>query len=260
MDSTRVIGLEGKVALVTGATSGIGEASASQMAKLGTRVMLSGRDVERGRRIAGEITSSGGVASFIAGDIRESGFCQHLVDTTCQRFGRLDVLVNSAGISRSGSALETTDQQWHDTIAVNLTALFFLSRAALRVMREHGGGSIVNVASDWGLVGGRNAASYCASKGGVVLLTKAMALDHAKDNIRINAVCPGDTDTAMMNESFRQRGLNYEEGKAISAAGIPMGRMATAVEIANVISFLASDSSSFITGVALPVDGGNTTT
>jgi meso-butanediol dehydrogenase / (S,S)-butanediol dehydrogenase / diacetyl reductase len=258
MKFTNIVGLERKVALVTGATSGIGEASASHMAKLGAMLMLSGRDVERGRRVTEEITSSGGNASFIAGDVRDPGFCQHLVDTTCQRFGTLDVLVNSAGISRGGSALETTDQQWHDTIAVNLTALFFLSRAALSVMKGQGGGSIVNVASDWGLVGGRNAAAYCASKGAVVLLTKAMALDHAKDNIRINAICPGDTDTAMMMESFRRRGLTYEEGKAGSAAGIPMGRMATAVEIAHVISFLASDSSSFITGVALPVDGGNT--
>jgi len=125
-------------------------------------------------------------------------------------------------------------------------------------MKAQGGGSIVNVASDWGLVGGRNAAAYCASKGAVVLLTKAMALDHADDNIRINAICPGDTDTPMMLEAYRQKGLSYENGKAASAAGIPMGRMANAAEIANVISFLASKGSSFITGTALPVDGGHT--
>jgi meso-butanediol dehydrogenase / (S,S)-butanediol dehydrogenase / diacetyl reductase len=258
MEFANIVGFGRKVALVTGATSGIGEASAGHLAKLGARLMLSGRDVERGRRVTEQITSSGGNASFIAGDVRDPGFCQHLVDATRQRFGTLDVLVNSAGISHGGSALETTDEQWHDTIAVNLTALFFLSRAALSVMKGQGGGSIVNVASDWGLVGARNAAAYCASKGAVVLLTKAMALDHAQDNIRINAICPGDTDTAMMTESFRRRGLTYAEGKVESAAGIPLGRMATAVEIAQVICFLASDSSSFITGVALPVDGGNT--
>jgi 2,3-dihydro-2,3-dihydroxybenzoate dehydrogenase len=258
MDSADIVGLEGKVALVTGATSGIGQACAKQMARLRARLMLTGRDIERGRSLTEEIKASGGEASFVAGDIRSPDFCQQLVDTTCRRFGRLDVLVNSAGISHGGSALQTTDEQWHDTIAVNVTALFFLSRAALRVMKAQGGGSIVNIASDWGLVGGRNAAAYCASKGAVVLLTKAMALDHADDNIRINAICPGDTDTPMMVEAYRQKGLSYEKGKAASAAGIPMGRMANAVEIANVISFLASEGSSFITGAALPVDGGHT--
>ena len=258
MEAANIVELKEKVALVTGATSGIGLACAKQMAGLGARLVLTGRDMERGRSLTEEINASGGEASFVAGDIRDPDFCQRLVDTTCRRFGRLDVLVNSAGISLGGSALQTTDQQWYDTIAVNVTALFFLSRAALRVMKAQGGGSIVNVASDWGLVGGRDAAAYCASKGAVVLLTKAMALDHAHDNIRVNAICPGDTDTAMMAETYRQKGVSYEKGKEASAAGIPMGRMATAVEIANVICFLASEGSSFMTGVALPVDGGNT--
>ncbi len=216
----------GKAVLVTGATSGIGEACARLFAQRGAEVMLSGRDAARGAAIAKEIEQAGGVADFSAGDVRQLANCEAIVEATCHRFGGLDVLINSAGIWHAATVLETTDEQWFETLDVNLTGLFFVSRAALRVMVERRSGNIVNISSDWGLVGGREAAAYCASKGAVVLLTKAMALDHAADGIRINVICPADTDTPMMERDYRLRGIPYEEGKRLSSASNPMGRMA----------------------------------
>ncbi|HXV37344.1 MAG TPA: SDR family oxidoreductase [Myxococcota bacterium] len=250
--------LAGKVALVTGATSGIGAACARLFAQRGASVMLAGRSAERGSAMVLAIERDGGAADFTAGDVRELDCCESMVRATCERFGRLDVLVNSAGIWHSATASETSDAQWRETIEVNVTGLFFVSRAALRVMLAQRSGNIVNISSDWGLVGGREAAAYCASKGAVVLLTKAMALDHAADGIRINVLCPADTDTPMMEQDYRLRGIPYEEGKRLSGAAIPMGRMARAIDVAEAACFLASDAASFITGVSLPIDGGET--
>ncbi len=249
---------EGRVALVTGATSGIGAACARELAARGARVMLTGRSPERGAGVLEALRVAGGEGAFVAGDLRDRDFCVRAVAETLERFGSLDALVNSAGISIAASALETRDEQWDATLETNLSAVFFLSRAALRPMLARRAGAIVNVASDWGLVGGERAVAYCASKGGLVLLTKAMALDHAKDGIRINVVCPSDTDTPMMLEDYRQRGVSTEDGVRESAERIPMGRMATAVEVARVVCFLASDAASFVTGVAVPIDGGST--
>lgn len=250
--------LQDKAALITGATSGIGEACAHEMAGLGARLLLAGRSTERGERVLAALRERGCEAEFAAGDVREAAYCERIVEIARDRFGRLDILVNSAGVSYASSSIDTTDTVWHETIGTNLTGLFFVSRAALRVMREQRSGSIVHVSSDWGLVGGYEAAAYCASKGGVVLLAKAMALDHARDGIRINAVCPGDTDTPMMKKDYDQRGVAHAQGDREAEQAIPMGRMATAGEVARAICFLASDAASFITGAALPIDGGHT--
>lgn len=248
----------GKVVLITGATSGIGEACALAFARRGASLALTGRDRRRGQAVAEQVSRLGAAVHFIAGDIRQGAFCDRLVAQCLERFGRLDVLVNSAGICLVASTTTTTDQQWQDTMDINVSGTFFTSRAALRVMAAQGAGSIVNIASDWGLVGAPEAAAYCASKGAVVLLSKAMALDHAADGIRVNAVCPGDTDTPMMSRDFSQRGWSEEQGRQASAAGIPLGRMATAAEVAQLVCFLASDAAGFITGAALPIDGGHT--
>lgn len=246
------------MALVTGATSGIGAACARELALRGARVLLTGRSVERGEALLEELRRAGAEAGFVAGDVRDRRFCERVVEETLERFGALHVLVTSAGISLAASVPETSDEQWDAILETNLSGLFFVTRAALRPMRAQGAGSIVHVSSDWGLVGGRRAAAYCASKGAVVLLTRAMALDHAREGIRINAVCPTDTDTPMMLLDFRQRGVSVEEGTRESAEGIPMGRMASAEEVAKAVCFLASDEAGFLTGVALPVDGGAT--
>jgi meso-butanediol dehydrogenase/(S,S)-butanediol dehydrogenase/diacetyl reductase len=248
----------GRIALVTGATSGIGAACAREFARCGAGLSLSGRDETRGATLCDELAALGAEVEFIGGDLRDRSFCKRVVDQTLERFECLDVLVNSAGIAITASGLATTDEQWDATLETNLSAAFFVSRAALPSMCERGRGAIVNVASDWGIVGGERAAAYCASKGGLVLLTKAMALDHATDGVRINAVCPTDTDTPMLDDEFRQRGLSTSEGHSEAAAGIPMGRIATAAEVAQAVCFLASDEAAFITGVALPIDGGTT--
>jgi len=249
-----------KVALVTGATSGIGLASALELVSHGARVMLSGRDESRGVALRDQIRASGGVAEFMAGDVRQRAFCDDLVAACVARLGRLDVVINSAGICQAASTIETSDEIWHDTMDINVNGTFFTSRAALRVMARQGSGSIVNIASDWGLVGAPEAAAYCASKGAVVMLTKAMAMDHAGQGIRVNAVCPGDTDTPMMDADFVLRGQTPEEGRALSGEGIPMGRMAQVEEVARVVCFVASDAASFMTGTAVPVDGGHSST
>ena len=248
----------GAAVLVTGGTSGIGAAIARAFGDAGASVLLTGRDPARGAEVAEDIASDGGKAEFVAADITDKEACGHLIKAALDRFGRLDVLVNNAGIIHSGDAQETTDEQWNETIAVNLTAAFHMSRAAIPAIRQQGGGAIVNIASDWALVGGRRAVAYCASKGGLLMMTKAMALDHAKENIRINAICPTEIMTPMLTGEFRAAGITDEEGLAAMAEIIPMGRVGTPEEVARAVLFLASDQASFMTGVGLPVDGGVT--
>jgi meso-butanediol dehydrogenase/(S,S)-butanediol dehydrogenase/diacetyl reductase len=252
-----LVQFDSKVALVTGATSGIGLATVLELAARGADLMLGGRDTGRGEELAGQVRALGRRAEFLAGDIRDPGYCQALVETCVHALGRLDVLVNSAGICKVASTLQTTDEIWRETMQVNVDGTFFTSRAALSVMAGQGSGSVVNIASDWGLVGAPEAAAYCASKGAVVMLTRAMAMDHAPQGIRVNAVCPGDTDTPMMEQDFSQRGLSSQQGRLQAGEGIPMGRMASAAEIARVVCFVASDAASFMTGAAVPVDGGH---
>jgi len=249
--------LKDKVALITGATSGIGEATALLFAREGARVTVTGRNQERGREVVGTIAGTGGNGIFVQTDVRMSAECKHVIDETIRNFGRLDILVNNAGVFYAHNAIDCSEEEWDLQIDINLKGTFLMSKFALPLMIAQGGGVIINNSSGWGLVGGDKAVAYCASKGGVVLLTKAMAIDHGRENIRVNCICPGDVETPMLPEDARFRGLRWDEYIA-GCANRPMGRVGTAEEIAKVALFLASDDSSFMTGAAIAVDGGGT--
>jgi len=242
-----------KVALVTGASSGIGAAVSLRLAADDYLVMAAGRDLARTEALQ---TQNPNIQTWV-GDISSSSACNELVSACINQFGRLDLLVNNAGIFCAANVEGTTDDIWSQTIAINLNAPFYLSREATPHLRETKG-VIVNVASDWGLTGGKQAVAYCASKGGIVLMTKAMALDHAHEGIRINAVCPGDVETEMLYADGAARGLSREDALEEADAESPTGRVTTAEEVAALIAFLGSDSAAQITGAAIPIDGGNT--
>lgn len=246
----------GKAILVTGGSSGIGAATVKAFAAAGARVLSTGRDAARGNQVCAE---TGGKAEFVTGDLADPRFCETLVPETVKRLGRLDVLVNNAGALYRTAPVDTSAKQWREMFAVNVDAPFILSSAAVRQMRaQGGGGAIVNVASELAVVGGKGIGSYAATKGAVALLTRSMALDHAEEGIRVNAVCPGEIRTPMLENSVLQRGMAVEDGVAFLARHVPMKRVAKPEEIAATILFLASDAASFVTGALLAADGGST--
>ena len=249
------------VAIVTGATSGIGKATASLFAQEGAKVVITGRRQDRGQEVVSEIQALGGTCQFIQADHTDPEDCSCVVERTLADYGRVDILFNNAGIVTSGTAETVTEEDWHNTLAINVTAVWRMSRLVIPIMRKQGKGLIVNNASDWAVVGAQDALPYAVSKGAVAQMTKSMALDHAQDGIRVNAVCPGDTFV----ERWVEKGyfedsdpVTREQAMAESAAYIPLKRFADPMEIAKAVLFLASDDSSFVTGHLLLVDGGNT--
>jgi NAD(P)-dependent dehydrogenase (short-subunit alcohol dehydrogenase family) len=247
--------LDGKVALITGGNSGIGSATAALLAKEGAAVVLTGRNQERGEQVAQAINDAGGTAMFVRSDVRIAEDCRQAVEQTLERFGRIDVLFNNAGVYHPKTVPECTEQEWDETIDSSLKGAFLMSKYALPSMIERGSGSIIHTSSGWGILGGDHAAAYCAAKGGLIIMAKAMAIDHGPDGIRVNCVCPGDTETPMEHADAERRGITWEEYRA-GASDRPLGRMGTADEIARAVLFLASDDSSFVTGESLVVDGG----
>jgi len=247
--------LAGKVALITGGASGIGKATAELFAREGAAVIIADVNAEAGEASAREINDEGGRAIFVRCDVTHADECRRVVEKTVECFGGLDILFNNAGVTRRASVIETTEKEWDWVMAVNVKSVFLISKAAIPVMVEAGGGIIVNSGSGWGLVGGKAAVSYCASKGAVIQLTKAMAIDHGPQNIRVNAVCPGDTDTPMLADEAEQLGQTHQ---AVLAESVhrPLGRVGRAEEIAQAVLYLVSDASSFVTGTTLLVDGG----
>jgi NAD(P)-dependent dehydrogenase (short-subunit alcohol dehydrogenase family) len=247
--------LSGKRALVTGGASGIGRATALLFAQEGAAICIADIDSAGGQLVADKITAAGGRAIFIRCDVTSAAECQYAVQQMVSEFGGIEILFNNAGIIRRASVVDTSEEEWDHVMAVNVKSIFLLGKFAIPYMVEAGGGAVVNVSSGWGLVGGRNAASYCASKGAVVQLTRAMALDHGEDNIRVNCICPGDTDTPMLRNEAEQVGQS-EAAFLAEAADRPLKRIGKPDDIAQAALYLASESAAFVTGTTLVVDGG----
>jgi NAD(P)-dependent dehydrogenase (short-subunit alcohol dehydrogenase family) len=247
--------LAGKVALITGGTSGIGEATAILFAREGAAVAITGRSEERGHKVVEQIQSGAGRALFVRADVRVAEDCRRAADETLSAFGRLDVLFNNAGVFVANDTVDCSEEEWDEQVDASLKGTFLMSKFALPTMIAQGSGSIINCGSGWGLVGGERAVAYCAAKGGIVAMTKAMAIDHGPQGVRVNCVCPGDTVTPMEHKDAAHRGMAWEDFVA-GASARPLGRMGEPDEIARAALFFASDESSFVTGAALPVDGG----
>ncbi len=253
--------LSGRIAIITGATSGIGKATALLFADEGADIVITGRRADLGEAALNEIRSKGVRGVFVQADHTKLEDCQRVVDVAIKEFGRIDILFNNAGIVTSGTAETTEDEIWNATLAINVTAVWRMCKLVVLHMKKQGKGVIVNNGSDWSVVAGKNAFPYVASKGAVGLMTKSMALDYARDNIRVNAVCPGDTFVERWMEKGYFEGadpVTIEEAMKESSAYIPMGRFGKPEEIAQAVLFLSSDDSSFVTGHLLLVDGGNT--
>jgi len=253
--------LSGKTAIVTGATSGIGHATANLFAEEGADLVITGRRAELGQRVSDGIRQKGARCVFVEADHSQAGDCSRVLERTLTEFGRVDILFNNAGIVTKGTAETTEEEIWNLTLAINVTSVWRMCKLVLPIMKQQGGGVIVNNGSDWSVVAGKNAFPYIMSKGAVAMMTKAMALDFARDNIRVNAVCPGDTlvDRWLETGYFEYSDpASLEEAVKKASAYLPMGRFGKPEEIAKAVLYLASDDSSFVTGHLLLVDGGNT--
>ena len=254
--------LEGKVAAITGGASGIGEATARRFAAEGAAVALADIDAERGRTVAREIEGAGGRALFVETHAGREADAVRFVRAARERWGRLDALVNNAGMRLYQTVVDASEESWDAILAVNVKGYAFCAKAAIPLMRETGGGSIVNVASIRSVVAGGNMVQYDTTKAAVAGLTRAMALDHAADGIRVNVVCPGSVDTPMLRASAAQFGGGRPVEEVVRAWGTshPLGkghgRVCSAAEVAEVIAFLLSDRASFMTGTEVKVEGG----
>ena len=251
--------LQGRAALITGAGSGIGRATAKLFASEGAGIAILDRDASAAGATASAISATGAEAYPVVADVSQPDEISRAVDRAARLLGRLDILYNNAGVGSTGSVVDATEEDWDRCFAVNAKGTYLTSQAAIPHLEAAGGGSIINQASVAALVGIQGFAAYCAAKGAVVSLTRAMAIDLAPMGIRVNALCPGTVYTPLMEPLMRERGGgSIERGLEITAAKYPIGRLGTPVEIANAALFLASDAASFVTGTVFTVDGGMT--
>ena len=241
--------LKGKVAFVTGFGSGLGQAIAVLFAKEGAAVAGTSTTEAKGRETVAIIEAAGQKALFAPGDVSNSTQMKALIDEAVKQFGGLDIVVNSAGVRTNGSITEITEKQWDRTIDVNLKGVFVVSRLAIPEMIKRGGGVILNIGARSGMAGQAGRAAYCASKGGMVTLTEAMAMDYAHERIRVNCICPGPTRTPMVDTSTPEKLARYK-------TRVPVGRIGEPEDIARAALYLASDDASMVTAAILPVDGG----
>ncbi|MEZ4521979.1 MAG: glucose 1-dehydrogenase [Thermomicrobiales bacterium] len=254
--------LERKTAIVTGSSSGIGKAIAERFGREGATVYVTAdKNIEGGEATAATIRDDGGSATFVQCDVSDPGQFEALIDRAAEETGRLDVLVNNAGIGDGRNAEATTVEAFNRVLAVNLSGPFYGAKFAIPQMRKQGGGAIINVASVYGLIGAPGVTAYAASKGGLVMLTKQMAVDYAGENIRINAICPGFVDTDLGGRRAAMPPDQRAEAQALRerrAALQPIGRQAQTEEMAGLALYLASDEASFMHGAVIPIDGGAT--
>ena len=241
--------LKGKIAFISGFGSGIGQAIAVMFAKEGALVAGTSKTEAKGRETLTLIEKDGGRGYFRAGDVANSSEMRQLIEETVAKFGGLDILVNSAGVRTNGSITDINEEDWDRTFDANLKGAFILSRLAVPEMKKRRGGVILHVAARSGMLGQSGRAAYCASKGGMVRLTEAMAMDHASDHIRVNCICPGPTRTPMVDTSTPEKLARYK-------TRVPLGRIGEADDLAYAALYLASDEAAFVTAAILPVDGG----
>jgi NAD(P)-dependent dehydrogenase (short-subunit alcohol dehydrogenase family) len=247
--------LTGKAALVTGGGTGIGKAIALAFAREGAKVAVAGRRMEKLEETMAEMKKHGGEPLAVQCDVANAADAERAVGETTEAFGSLNVLVNSAGVLSATTVEGISEEQWDRLIDINLKGPFLMSRAVLAEFRRAGGGAIVNIGSVLGLVAMKDRAAYCASKGGLTLLTKAMALDHAHENVRVNCICPSIVETELVAGLFAASEAGAAAKKA-RIAGIPLGRMGRPEDVAEMAVFLASEESSWVTGTAIALDGG----
>ncbi len=250
-----VLNLDGKVAVITGAASGIGLGTAQLLSAYGAKVAMIDLN-PKGEEEASKIREEGRDAEFFRCDVTCLEGVRETVNSIKEKYGRIDILFNNAGVTVRKTVIDLEEKEWDFVISVGLKGTFLMSKFVIPIMAAGGGGSIINTGSGWGLKGGDKAAAYCAVKGGIVNLTRAMAIDHGHQNIRVNSINPGDTNTNMLRDEGRQLGFEEESFLIDSAKGRPIERLGTPEDIGSAVLFLASDLSKWVTGAAIVVDGG----
>ncbi|HLZ40348.1 MAG TPA: SDR family NAD(P)-dependent oxidoreductase [Candidatus Sulfotelmatobacter sp.] len=253
--AAQLLSLDGKVAVVSGGASGIGRGIALRFAEMGASVAVLDIDEAAAKHAANEIVNHGGKSLALKCDVRKAADCGQAVETVVKQWGKIDILCNCAGIAIRKDVVELTEDEWDRALDVTLKGIYLLSHEVVPHMIRNGGGSIINIGSGWSLKGGPRAASYCAAKGGALNLTRAMAIDYGKHNVRVNCVCPGDVDTPLLRGECIQLGEDPQKFMR-EAANRPLARVGTPEDVANAVLFLAGPMSSWITGAALVVDGG----